>query len=185
MDDRFRHVGRTMPGVPFRHGTIGPSRRVSASAVSPCCRQVRRRGMGVMQGDQGRHRSISLPISSGEHDGRPSALLNRLMARFRGQSRTARDENVRWGKSTGLSWTFWISAILFDKCQTERLGMPVIPITAVNSVIRRLERRAPAGVFVWVPVDRQTRRDIEVCECGRARTPGRCCWRVVPGPYHG
>lgn len=189
MNDRFHRVSGTVRGVPFRHGTIGPSCRVSPNAVDPSCRQARRRGTDVMQGDQGRHRSTSLLIGSCEHDGRPSALLNRLMVRFRRQSGTARDENVRWGKPTGLSRPFWASMMVFDERQTERSRMPVIPVipvTPVTPVIRRLERRAPAGVFVWVPVDRQTCRDVEVCdECGRARTPGRCCWRVVPGPRHG
>lgn len=179
MKDRFHRVSRTLPGVPLRHRDIAPSCRVSPSIVYPSCRQDQRCGVVVVQGDQGRYRSTSLLISPYGHEGRPSALLNRLMARFRGQSRTARDPAARWGKSTGLSQLFWTPCILFDECQTEWPGMPVIPDH------RRLERRATPDVFVRVAVETRRCRDIVVCECGRARTPGRCCWQIVPGSRHG
>lgn len=179
MRDHFHRVSRTVPGVPFRNRAIAPSCRVSPSIVSASRRQAQRWGAVVAQGDQGRYRSTSLLIGPCGHEGRPSALLNRLMARFRGQSRTARDPAVRWGKSTGLSQLFWTPCILFDECQTEWPGMPVIPDT------RRLAWRAPAEVFVRVAVDMRRCRDIVVCECGRARTPGRCCWQIVQGSRHG
>lgn len=60
--------------------------------------------------------------------------------------------------------------------------MPVIPLIPDH---RRLERRAAPDVFVRVAVDVRRCHDVVMCECGRARTPGRCCWVIVPGPRHG